>query len=182
MTDIDSDDYSTDERRPKRSREEDTFMKSPKMLKTPKKISCQHSDDKLDKLIEMFKEFKTEQHIMKTEQEEIKKEIGKIREQNNILMSENTALKEENNDIKEKLTEVCNKVERLEKEKRRNNVVITGLELQTEDPTLLKSDIEKLINERLQINLLTKKAYKIGTKNLLVGVVAGGGQTNTDEK
>jgi hypothetical protein len=62
----------------------------------------------------------------------------------------------------EKITKTEEKIEKLEKDKIRNNLIVTGMRMETENEELLRNTMEKMINKKLSLNVKVKKAYKIG--------------------
>jgi hypothetical protein len=65
-------------------------------------------------------------------------------------------------DLEEKITKTEEKIEKLEKDKIRNNLIVTGMRMDTEDEELLRNTMEKMINKELSLNVKVKKVYKIG--------------------
>ncbi|CAH1159917.1 unnamed protein product [Phaedon cochleariae] len=60
------------------------------------------------------------------------------------------------------------KVEWLEKQKRKNNVVIQGKKLDTNDTEILKEGMKAMIEQELEITVQVKSAYKLGEKTCLI--------------
>jgi thiol:disulfide interchange protein len=65
-------------------------------------------------------------------------------------------------ELEEKITKTEEKIEKLEKDKIRNNLIVTGMRMETENEELLRNTMEKMINKKLSLNVKVKKAYKIG--------------------
>lgn len=174
---MDSDDYSTDDGRRKRQREEGIFASSTKISRSPSKPSKGYNE-KLDLLIEMITEMKTDQKKICLEQTEIKEEIRKIREENDLLKQENSKLRNENKKIVGKLEEMERRVEWIEKERRKNNIVITGLRIDTNDQEILKRKVGNMIEKEIEVQTDIKKVQKLGEKTHLVEFT----KTNDKEK
>lgn len=156
---MDSEDNSTDEGRKKRMPEDDIFGKSKKFIRTPsKKVE---NEDKLEKVIYMIQNLTVELKEMREEQKEYREELRELRE-------ENKQIKQENAELTQKLHEVEKKVDNLEKAKRRNNVVLQGIEMSTNDQNALKVEIEDFIQKVLNVNKEIKGARKLGNRIYLI--------------
>ncbi|XP_068900559.1 ribonuclease Y-like [Tenebrio molitor] len=59
-------------------------------------------------------------------------------------------------DLEEKITKTEEKIEKLEKDKIRNNLIVTGMRMETEDEELLRNTMEKKINKELSLNVKKK--------------------------
>jgi predicted RNase H-like nuclease (RuvC/YqgF family) len=163
-----TDEYSSDNGGRKRKpvyNEGEVFGNSMKTPRTPGKYK---NDEKLDLLIQMIKELKSDSQQIKTEQEECREEIRKIREENKILWQEKQELKKENKELKEKFSEISDKVEWLEKQKRKNNIVMQGLKIDIKDAKILKEAIENIIKKELELDIAVKTVQKIGEKTCLI--------------
>lgn len=165
----DSDEYSTDDTKRKRGKgdEENAFSKSRKIVRTPDKTS-KKENDKLDILIDMVKDLKIETAQIRKDQEEYREEIRKLREENKLLIAENQEIKQENKITKEKLREVSDTVEWLEKERRKNNLVMSGIKIDTEDKKVLKQAVENMFENNLQVKVQIKAAHRLGEKICLI--------------
>lgn len=161
---MDSD--SSETGRLKRKEREELFGRKPKIQRTPKKKY--DSEDKMDMLIGMMKELKEDLKQMKDEQQNTHEEVTKIREENRILHEENQQLKKENKDIKEQLNNLENKMEWLERQRRKNNVIMHGLKMDTPDNNIIKQMVKTVIEDKLEINVQIKSAQKIGGKTCII--------------
>lgn len=166
---MDSDgDYSTDENKRKRNLDkEEIFSKSKKMMRTPVK-SQQKTDEKLDKLIELIQNLSAEMQQMRKEQKEYSKEMEILKEENRSLKLENENIKKENGEIKEDLKSLNIRLEYWEKEKKQNNVIISGLKIDTSDQYLLKGAMENFIKQHLDIEVPIRSATRLGQKTCLI--------------
>ncbi|KAI4466143.1 hypothetical protein MML48_3g00011099 [Holotrichia oblita] len=122
---------------------------------------------------------------MTTEQKEIKKEIQQVRKEQkqfhegiNKLKMENEKLKEqyetivkENSEIKRELADVKGNIEKMEKLTKRNNIVLKGLEMKTNDPEKLKTTINKFIAENIGIEATIKAVNKVGGTTCIVELI-----------
>lgn len=167
ITKMNSEDYSTDEGSRKRVREEECSSNSAKTSKSPVKQN-RRSEEKLDLLIDLVKALKSDTQQIRKEQEECRQEIKKIRDDNKALREENQELKTENKEIKVKLGELSGKIEWLEKEKKKNNVVVMGLKIDTKDPNELKETMESMMQKELEVEVKVKMAHKLGERVCLV--------------
>jgi hypothetical protein len=163
---MDSDDYTSEDNKRKREIDDMLFNKSKKTSRTPEKTKAK--EEKLDFLIQLVKDLTTETKQIRADQEETKNEIMKIREENKQLLRENQEIKEEYKIMKQHNKELEIRLERLEKEKRRNNVVVNGLRIETESNKVLKEVMEELFEKKLQVKIDVKEAYKLGEETCLI--------------
>lgn len=167
---MDSDDYTTDEgnkRRREEGEDDQAFGRSAKIIRTPTKIN-KKNDEKLDLIIGMMKDLKLETQQIRRELEDYREEISSIKKENEVLRQENIEIKTENKGIKEELGQLRNKMEWIEKEKRRNNVVVMGLEVNYENGKTIKENMETMLKEELQVEVQVKTANKMGDKICLL--------------
>lgn len=172
---MESEDSSTEEfkKRKAGNEMEEAFGRSKKILRSPAKQ--RNGDEKLELIINMIKEMKEDQseikeeiHQIRVQQREIKKVIGDIKEENEKLRKENEQIKNENREIRGKIKALENTVEWMEKEKRKNNIVMYGLKIDTNDSKTLKQATEKFMEQQLNINVRVNTANKIGDKTCLI--------------
>lgn len=162
-------DYSTDESKRKREMDtDDIFKRSKKVYRTPDKQT--KMDEKLDKLIELIQNLSGEMQQVRTEQKEYRKEIEMLREENMNLKLENENIKKEFEEVKSDLKDLNLKFEYWDKEKRRNNIIIYGLKMDTNEGYILKEEAEKFLKEQLEIEVTVKKANRIGQQVCLVAL------------
>lgn len=132
-------------------------------------------DDKLDVMLNLIrdmnidqKEIKNEIKQMRTEQGNFKEELLKMQKQIEELRQENEQLKKENKDIKEEIKEIKHEVEQSRKEKKKNNVIMSGLSIENTDPEILKDTMKLMVNEYVGVEVKVKSAAKIGDKTYLM--------------
>lgn len=154
--------YSTDEKRRKKNTGDlaEIFTRSKKMMRTPERPSGK-VDDKLDKILVMLQALTQEVQELKMEQMELKEEFRKMKKENESIKRENAELNREFKLINEKL-------DALEREKRRNNVVVHGLKMDSKDQNILKEEMEQFIKKELNIDTDIKSAKNIGNKICLI--------------
>lgn len=73
-------------------------------------------------------------------------------------------------ELKSRLEEMENKLEMLKKERKRRNVVITGIKNigGTDDKTIIHEVIETFMERNLQVDIKVKSVYKIGENRYVV--------------
>ncbi|KAF2888646.1 hypothetical protein ILUMI_17527 [Ignelater luminosus] len=132
---MDSDEYAIDENKRKRNMKNESgiFSKSKEIQRSSAK-SQQKQDDELDKLLEIIKNLTEEVQEIKNEPKEYIEEIKELKEENERMKKENVNAKKEIAELKNKLKSVNYIVERFKQEKKRNNVVISGITLNTTIP------------------------------------------------
>lgn len=121
-------------------------------------------------LIAMIKEMKTD---MKNELQEIRKEQKEYRKEIAEIREENKRIAKENKELKENIHLINTKLNNIEKEKRRNNIVIQGIPIDTRDEEILKENMHTFITRNMNINVRIKNARKIGEKICLVELENG---------
>lgn len=164
--------FSEDENNKKRKSdreddEEDIFKKNKKTGRSP----MQHQKKLEENIAMMMEMMKTMEQTMKNlsseikkirdEQQEYRKEIKELKTQNETLYKENSKMKEIIGDLDERL-------DQMENEKRRNNVVIQGMSIKTSDHEQLKNSMKYFMEQELNINVEIKKAIKLGEKTCLI--------------
>lgn len=147
--------------------EESSFRRSKKTPRTPHK-DAMGEKGKLDTILEMMKELKTEVKQIRVEQREYMMEINKLKTENNLLREGGELLKRENAEIKTELKTLKNSIEILEREKRANNIVMTGLEVAASDPGVLKEATENFFRQNLKVETKVKSVHKLGPKTCLI--------------
>uniref|UniRef100_A0A1Y1M2F4 Uncharacterized protein n=1 Tax=Photinus pyralis TaxID=7054 RepID=A0A1Y1M2F4_PHOPY len=178
-TKYDNEDSSTDEGKRKRSKDEEEGSEdssisrketsSPdkkKIHRSPGKME-QKENAKIDQILGILQNLSIEVNQIRTDQREYNKELKKLKEENEMIRKENNSIKKEFKEMKEQLDETNERLERLERERRRNNVVVSGLELDN-DPSSLKEDIGNFIQQELGVGVNIKTAFKIGPKLCLI--------------
>lgn len=176
------------------SREEEeqrAFQRSRVVLRTPEKEDKSVEMEEIKRLImetnreitESKREIMSELVKFKTEvrngMEEIRCNIKKMREEITQNKGEINNIGEKINEMEKKwegeMEEVVNglhaaeeKIERTEKEKIRNNLVVTGFEAGTDDEDELKGTMESFIQRELQVEVKVRKAYKIGQRRQIL--------------
>ncbi|KAK9719690.1 hypothetical protein QE152_g22541 [Popillia japonica] len=61
-----------------------------------------------------------------------------------------------------------NTIEIIDREKRKNNIIVSGLTIDAEDPTVLKQAVTNMIKQHLKIDIAIKTTKKIGTQTCVV--------------
>ncbi|XP_050508105.1 uncharacterized protein LOC126885561 [Diabrotica virgifera virgifera] len=83
-------------------------------------------------------------------------------------MKENEEIKKENEQAKRDVRNLTSRVEYLEKESKKDNVVITGVKIDTQDSDILKEVMENLIEKTMNIKVDIKTAVKLGEEKCLL--------------
>lgn len=92
------------------------------------------------------------------DREERKKVLEEIVREKNRLEGITSAVGEsESNELKKQLITMQEELEKAKREKIKNNITISGLQLEKEN---LKNKIEEFIKEKLEVDVICKKAYK----------------------
>lgn len=161
-----SDGSSTDENKRKRSTEKDdseSFTRSKKTPRTPTKFKTDEKDRRMEELMrQMMEEIKA----IRQENKSYKEEIIELRKENREMKSELAEIRKKVED----LATVEWKLEKLEREKRKNNIVITGLELRTDNEQSMVKEIERMVRDKVGIDAQVKSAYQLNNKMIIVEV------------
>lgn len=172
----DSDDYITDEGKKRYANDylEGHFEKSKKTARTPTKQKTRE-EDKLDTLISMVKDMKEDQTLIKNELQQLRieqkifsDEIVSIKKENELLWEENNLIKQENTKIKQELNELRKNMEWMEKDKKKNNVLVSGMDLDKIGNENIKDTIEEFIEKNLGVKIVIKSTIKLSSKTCLI--------------
>lgn len=170
----DSDEYTTDEGKRKKStgKLEEYFGRTTKSRKSPEKRD--KMEETLSKIMKMIDDFRTDikqdlQNI-REEQKDFWKEVKEIKEENEFL-------KKENNEVKKELQLLKGKIDLMDKEKRRNNIIIQGIPITTYEEGVIKERMNRLLKDNLELEVKIKNARKIGEKICLLEM-----ENNTDKQ
>lgn len=170
------DDYSTDDSSNKRKAAAgaEQFNRSKKTYRTPQKNKGE-DEDKLDLLIHMMQDIKSEQSEMRKEikqngqeQKRFNSELLKLKQENENIKKENEQIKSENELIRKELQDIRSQLQLIEKNSKKNNIVMNGLSINTEEPVVAVETITKFIKDNLKINVQPKNVTNIGNKICII--------------
>lgn len=142
-----------------------SFKKSKKLMRTPTK---KEERDKDDKIMEILQQLAVDVKDIKREQKIYTEELKKLREENEKLRNENITIRMENEQTKKEMKELGDRIEWLEKEKKKDNVVVSGIKMISQDPEVIKKDMQKVLSEALNLDVGIKNAQKLGEKTCLL--------------
>lgn len=114
-----------------------------------------------------------------TEVNEIGRDVRCLREEIEQNTEEMKLIREEINRMREewrrereemigKLREAEEKIEKLEKDRIRNNLVVCGIDMMPNSDEVLKEAMESMLEKELKVRVKTKKVYKIGPKKCIM--------------
>ncbi|KAH0817858.1 hypothetical protein GEV33_004933 [Tenebrio molitor] len=169
--------------------EERVFQRSKVIDRTPTKteINRQQQNTKMEEIKTMIQQLSQDfkEEITKFKRE-IKEDIQEIKDDINILKTEARQNRKkvedlngkickverewtrEKNEMNKKLAETEDKIERMEKTRIRNNIIVTGIEINTKESKQLKEAVARILNEELNVKAGVNKAYRIGVKKYVV--------------
>ena len=114
------------------------------------------------------KEMKGEMSEIRKGQKEYREEILAIKREHESLKREFELSRRENEEIRGELNSLKKTIERLERDKREKNVVMTGLKIDTADTKTLRETTEKFLEQHLEVKVRVKAAHKLGQRTCLV--------------
>lgn len=154
------DDYDT---------EEEIFKRSKKVGRSPPKTSGRMGDN-IEKMMKMMEKMGDKMEEMNREIKKTREEQREYREEMKQLRKENQKLMEENGKMKKIITELDNRLERLENGRRKNNIVVQGVRIETNNPEVLQNTIGNFLEKELQIETVVESAVRLGERTCLVGL------------
>lgn len=157
---------------------EGIFSRSKKITRTPEKTKFKKPGDNQDEVKEMLKELLMDNKRKTSEMEEIKNimsniayEMKEFRKENAEIKQQMQQLKKENKDLKKEINEMRQKMEKTEinveycqKVSKRNNLVIKGLPINTNDNETIKEDMQNFIKQELGIQAKICRASRINDR------------------
>lgn len=181
-----SDETSDDGKRKRGEREEgeeEGFIRSKKTARTPAKVKLnkQKMEEK-DELKEMIKELLRENKKKAKETEEIKNMLGEMaqeikefrkenkeyKEQMEELRRENKVVMEEMNTMKQKMEKMESCLEKCQKEEKKNNLLIKGLEMNIKGGEELREGVQNFVKSELGIEVEVVNTRKINDKTCVI--------------
>lgn len=156
----DSEEGTGDER--KRKKESPSpFKRSKKMHRSPLKGEKEEGEN--EELKKLLREMFTEIKAIRKENQEHREEISKLREVNELN-------KKELEELRGRVEHLENKIEFNEREKKRNNIIIRGLEMDTGSQERVKAGIAAFLQEKLGVKINIVKVQKINDYMAVVEV------------
>lgn len=144
------------------------FQRSKKVTRTPTKMEKENTESGVMEICKQMlgeiKQLRKDQVQMKEKIEINNKEVKALREE--IKMT-NKKWEEKYKGVEERLLKLEKKLENIEKEKRKNNIVITGLEIKKEDTEAVKQ-VEKWMEQEMGITRKIKEVKNISQNKSVV--------------
>lgn len=167
----DSEGYTTDEgkrKREKENEEEERINKERKKTVGSPEKPIKKSEDKLDQIMQMLTNLTVEVKQIREDQRAITKELEGLKLENQQIKEDNVLIKKENEEIKAEMKQLLNRTEQIEREKKRNNIVVSGINMNESNPIMVKDIMDEFLQQKLQIEVNTRAAYRLGPKICLV--------------
>uniref|UniRef100_A0A6P7FUB3 Uncharacterized protein LOC114334196 isoform X1 n=1 Tax=Diabrotica virgifera virgifera TaxID=50390 RepID=A0A6P7FUB3_DIAVI len=131
--------------------------------------------DLLKMMAEDTKEIKNQQkkqaetmNMLAEELKELKKEQKEYRREMGELKLANEKAIKEINQLQNELSNMNIRLQRLEGEKRKRNIVIQGLPIDTDNPNMLKNKIESFIDKEMGVKVKVNETIKLGDEICLI--------------
>ncbi|XP_031350476.1 spindle assembly checkpoint component MAD1-like [Photinus pyralis] len=138
----------------KRKREDNDSSERTKLLR---KTTMKRKEGTEEKMIEMMKELMSKNENMMTELKQIRQEQKETNEQLSAIRKENITLKKE-------IEQLSNKVETLERRNKKENLIISGIQIPTNDDKEIKRQMERFIAQELKMDVKIRNASRITDK------------------
>lgn len=166
MQEDEIEEYTSDEGKRKRNIDcgEGAFSKSKRILRTPQKPKI--NEDKLDKMMEMMQVLMQDIKEIKIEQRSYQEEMKKIKE-------ENAEIKKQNEELRTELKTIHSRLEYMDRDKRRHNIVVTGLTLDNIQQDMIEVEMKSFFRKNMEIEPKMKEIKKIGPKVHLIELEDG---------
>lgn len=144
---------------PKREREESLSPVTPQSRKKPNTMSSPQPAPPKSELQLVVDTISQSMAEMKTE-------FGNhLKELNESIESKFGTWQQERAEILQKQTDLENRIDQLERQQKRNNIVITGLDRVTGDTRNVKAVANELFNKQLKQTVSCVEAFQLTTKN-----------------
>ncbi|KAK9753814.1 hypothetical protein QE152_g1776 [Popillia japonica] len=126
------------------------------MLQESKKKAKQTEERKM-MMIDMMKEIK-----------ELTQENNEYKQHMEEIIKENETLKKEMVTMKEKMKKIELTLDMCEKDKKKNNIIIKGLPIDTTDGNMLKSTMINFVNNEMGVKVEIRQARKINDRTCVI--------------
>lgn len=145
--------------------------KEPKMEEI-KKLMMEMKNEIKEGFLDFKLEIKEDINEIKRDIRDITEEMKRNKEEVKLIQQEVIEMKEEWNREKEKVAiqirKLEEKVERVEKDKIRNSLVISGISINTNNEDIWKETMENMLEVELKLRIKIKKAYKISEERCII--------------
>ncbi|XP_063918663.1 golgin subfamily A member 6-like protein 7 [Zophobas morio] len=101
-------------------------------------------------------------------EKELKQARDQLQEQNQEIRDKHKEWKRAKEEIGKRVGEVESQLDRMEREKRRNKVVMMGLEIETGEQKQIIGKVTKFLEEKVKVECKVRNAYKIAEKVYVV--------------
>ena len=158
-----ADSEGSDSRGVRRTREDDSPRKEP--AKTLKMEEREQIKQGQEPLMEMMKQLMEEMKQLREENRGVKKELQTI---NGILEREREEWKEKERSFEERINNLEKKLEKKERQERRNNFIITGMEIRERTDA---KEVEEFLKKEIEVEVKVLETIIIGkeeSKKILV--------------
>nr|CAI5854192.1 unnamed protein product [Callosobruchus analis] len=147
------------------------FSRSKKTARSPRK----KEEDKIDQMMILLQkialdlqEVKDEQKEIRKEQKNIQQELRQLKENYEAVRKESEYARKENKEMKAQIMELEVKVERMEKENKKDNIVMVGFGKEIKEEKLLINGINDFFKTHLQVDTQIANVFKIRSDTCVV--------------
>lgn len=163
-TRIDSENKNSSIVDPKRKRNIESpedILRNTKLTRITQFKELIHQEAEMEEIKSMLSDMMLEIKEIKRNQIEQQRKMEEI-------LEENKKMKEYSSKLEEKIEKLDMKIENLEKEKKRNNLIITGITPKAKDNQTLRFELEDFIRGALKIETKIRNAKRIGNTTCMV--------------
>jgi hypothetical protein len=146
--------------------QQEILQKNKLVVRSPIKTEAMEDIKKL------LTEIKGDMRELKNDVKDMKTDIKQNSEEMKYIREEISTMKEEwakeRGTLMDKLQKSEDRIEKLEKDKIRNNLVITGVEMNINNEEMLRDAVKNMIEKELGVKAKIKRAFKIGQKRCII--------------
>ncbi|KAJ3646455.1 hypothetical protein Zmor_024043 [Zophobas morio] len=152
-----------------REKENQEDIEMEEVKKMISELATQIRDDIRDSNKQLLNEWNTQlKEELKTIREELKQTRDQLQGQNQEIRDKYEEWKRAKEEMGKRVGEVESQLDRMEREKRRNKVVMMGLDIETGEQKQIIGKVTKFLEEKVKVESKVKSAYKIAEKVYVV--------------
>lgn len=143
----------------------DIYKKSKLIAETSTKIVEEKQERDMEVVKKMLKEIQGE---LKAVQEELKAVRTEVQQNNAEIKNMREQWQKEKGELIGRIGNMEIKIERLERERIRNNIVVTGISIEGNKGENIETEMQSKLEEKVKTQVLIKKVYRINPMKYIV--------------